>query len=82
MPIRKFNPLAKGHPAIGKRCYLCDQPFVVGDETAPIAVKLDEDDPGNSVAELVHYHCALAAEKILGTLEDTHEAENTRFQKP
>lgn len=80
MPIRKFDPLAKGHPAIGTRCYLCDQPFGIGDVTAPLPVEQVERNIAR--AELVHYQCILAAEKILGPLENVNEETSRRLQKP
>lgn len=67
-PLRKFEPLPEGHPAIEIKCPGCQQKFQVGDVTTLIALgpgddpeeqkKCREGKAYNAVAVIIHWSCA------------------------
>ncbi len=64
--MRKYNPLKSGHPLIGGPCPVCEESFVVGDETTLMATvpaspeeaeKAQQGRAYNSQALPVHWAC-------------------------
>jgi hypothetical protein len=55
----RWPPLKANHPLIteGRTCWLCGDPFEVGDETAPVAPVL-EPDGKNERVQIAHARCA------------------------
>jgi hypothetical protein len=68
MSLRKFNPLAAEHPAVGQECAACRRRLVAGDTTTIVSLG-PGDDPEEqenarrglaytAVGALVHWACA------------------------
>lgn len=68
MDARKFGPMSKDAPAIGKPCIICEAPFKEGDYTTLASLGPDPDDkeevrkyllgkPFDAIAEEIHWIC-------------------------
>jgi hypothetical protein len=66
--FKKFGPKLPDSPSVGKKCLLCEKPYVAGDYTTLVSTGPDPADPDavrdyllgrayNSRAVEIHWHC-------------------------
>jgi hypothetical protein len=66
--VRKYEPLPENHPAVGMKCFFCEEEIKAGDETCLVPLrpageeeqaKMYQGRPYNCKAELAHWTCLI-----------------------